>query len=138
LVLALVFKTPAAVDHFLVSVFLFGGNPFADLKVAIDALAQVSTRALTIFVLVFLFFLPVVYSIFTNKIGLSFLHFDFFTIMFILFFLFQQKSFPAAAFLFGVGVGGRAAIGAAVAVRMAVVGTSLGFGCGHFIRFAIA
>jgi hypothetical protein len=66
------------VDHFLVSVFLFRGNPFADLKVTIDALAPVSTRALTIFVLVFLFFLPVVYSIFTNKIGLSFLYFDFF------------------------------------------------------------
>jgi hypothetical protein len=50
LVLALVFKTPAAVDHFLVSFFLFRGKPFADLKVTIDALAPVSTRALTIFV----------------------------------------------------------------------------------------
>ena len=47
-------------------------------------------------------------------------------------------SFPAAAFPFGVGVGGRATVGAAVAVRIAVVATSLGFDCGLFVRFAIA
>jgi hypothetical protein len=91
-----VFKTPAAVDYFLGSVLVFKGEPFADLKVTIDALAPVSTRALTIFI------------------------------------------FLAAGSPFGIGVGGRAAIGAAVAVRFAVVGTSLLFGCGLFGLFAVA
>jgi hypothetical protein len=45
---------------------------------------------------------------------------------------------PAAGFLFGIGVGGQAAIGAAVTVLFAAVGTRMFFGCGLFGLFAVA